>query len=345
MNKRTHRPPVFTLLLSLFLSLVTGNTAAAQHYKVIILETMAVPVILEHSRAVLDHLQHSNLAAQNDLEIVLLKAEGSYRHGREALKAELERSPTDCVVTLATLASKAAKELLEGTSTPMVFGAVSDPVGAGLIKEVGKPTGSNITGLVHSIHRETQLSFMRRIWGDSSPLPITLGIVQSDYTSTMDNLHKFEKLAAASGDFVILYQMVPYRDMPENLDVMLQGVVTGVRELEEQVDLWWQLAGALAETPKLTETVLGNSRKPIGYGNTMDSVRLGALFTITPDFEASGREIANQVIAILEGESAGNIPPDIPQNFQVGINLTTALKHGLLIPPDILNLAGKSVFH
>jgi hypothetical protein len=31
--------------------------------------------------------------------------------------------------------------------------------------------------------------------------------------------------------------------------------------------------------------------------------------------------------------------------FNLGINLETAVKYGIVIPPDILNLAGDNVYH
>ncbi len=55
------------------------------------------------------------------------------------------------VVTNATLASQVARRVLEGSGTPMIFMTVSDPVGAGLIREIGVSTGTFVTGRVHTI--------------------------------------------------------------------------------------------------------------------------------------------------------------------------------------------------
>jgi len=79
-------------------------------------------------------------------------------------------------------------------------------------------------------------------------------------------------------------------------------------------------------------------------GQKMESVKLGALLHITPDLEAGGREAAKMVDAILKGADPGKIPVKPPAKFQLGINLTTALKLNIVVPPDILGLAGNHVY-
>jgi putative ABC transport system substrate-binding protein len=79
-------------------------------------------------------------------------------------------------------------------------------------------------------------------------------------------------------------------------------------------------------------------------GQTMDSVKMGALMHITPDLEAGGREAADFVASILAGTDPGIIPVTAPARFQLGINLTTALNLNIVVPPDILALAGDHVY-
>ncbi len=79
-------------------------------------------------------------------------------------------------------------------------------------------------------------------------------------------------------------------------------------------------------------------------GNNKASVQQGALLHITPDIEASAREAAIFVDAILKGANPGKIPITPPAKFQIGINLSTALKLDIVVPPDMLDLAGDHVY-
>src|SRR5213593_1622423 len=62
--------------------------------------------------------------------------------------AELVRLKVDVIVTVATPATLAAKQAT--AVTPIVFAAVSDPVGTGLVASLARP-GGNITGLANQV--------------------------------------------------------------------------------------------------------------------------------------------------------------------------------------------------
>ena len=100
----------------------------------------------------------------------------------------------------------------------------------------------------------------------------------------------------------------------------------------------------MGELNEYTRLLLNHSAIPIAIGQSLESVKLGALLNISPDLEASGREAARLVDAILKGTDPGEIPVTPPAKFQLGINLTTALKLNIVVPPDMLELAGEHVY-
>jgi len=65
----------------------------------------------------------------------------------EAIAAELVRLRVDVIVTASTPASLAAKRAT--SLIPIVFAAVGDPVGSGLVASLARP-GGNMTGLSSS---------------------------------------------------------------------------------------------------------------------------------------------------------------------------------------------------
>jgi putative ABC transport system substrate-binding protein len=60
------------------------------------------------------------------------------------LAAELVRTQPDVIFAVGTPAAQAAKQATE--TIPIIFGRISDPIGAGLIPSLARP-GGNITGV------------------------------------------------------------------------------------------------------------------------------------------------------------------------------------------------------
>ena len=249
------------------------------------------------------------------------------------------------MVTNATLASQVAAPILAEAKIPQLFFTVSDPVGAGLIEEIGVPTGANITGRVFTLPRETKLEMVMRLVGQKiSGRPVRFGFIHADYSSARGDLEMLAAEGRRRGDAVFRGRAVPYRKVPDGLPEMMADVTNAVRALEDQVDFWFEPSGPLGELPAYTRILLEISEKPVAFGTHLESVRMGALLHLTPDMEQSGRETAALADAILNGRPPGEIPATPPSAFQLGVNLGTALKMGIVIPPDILALAGEDVF-
>jgi putative ABC transport system substrate-binding protein len=100
----------------------------------------------------------------------------------------------------------------------------------------------------------------------------------------------------------------------------------------------------LGETIEYTRTLLADSEHPIAFGTKLSSVKMGALLHVTPDWEASGRETAAIAHAILKGADPGTIPVTPPETFLLGLNLATALELDLIVPPDLMQLAGPHIY-
>ena len=91
-------------------------------------------------------------------------------------------------------------------------------------------------------------------------------------------------------------------------------------------------------------SVLEHSNAPIVFGTKLDSVKKGALMHITPNLKASARESALIADRILKGKNPGQIPITAPFKFDLGLNLATALKLKIVIPPDIFKMAGENIY-
>ena len=91
------------------------------------------------------------------------------------IAAEFVRLKVDVIVTVATLSTLAAKQ---ATSViPIVFAAVSDPVGTGLVTSLTRP-GGNVTGLSNQAVDPAgkNLEFLREVVSDLRRLAIMANV-------------------------------------------------------------------------------------------------------------------------------------------------------------------------
>lgn len=332
-------------LLFICLFLIPQYSFSAGLKRVVLLETMPVPVVLKHSEWFILQLKELGYEDGKNLDLQVLKAEGDRGRAEKLLRESLVQKRPDIVVTNATLATQAALKVLKGTDIPILFMTVSDPVGAGIIDEIGKPTGKNITGKVHMIKRETRIKMaIGMVKGKFPERSVRIGFIHSSYPSAMGDIRELIKASQFDQRIIFLPYQLEYKRMPEGLAPMLENVRKGVEELHSKIDFWWEPSGPLGEVERYTETLMKHSDKSVLMGTKLAAVKMGALLHLTPSVEGSGREAAKIADAILKGADPGKIPVGPPASFDIGINIKTALNLGIVVPPDILKLAGDNVF-
>lgn len=335
----------FLLILTLLLTAIQLSASEIRAKRVVLLQTMSVLPVLNHSREFVSHLENLGYMQGNNLDLTILNAEGERSKAEELLREELANGSVDLVVTSATLASQVAHKLLADSNIPQIFFTVSDPVGAGLVPVLNRPNENKITGKVHSVPRSTKIEMILRLLSiKTSSKPIRFGFIYSSYPSSVGDFHLLQEAATSIPEVEFIPFKVKYSAMEDGLDEMLTGVKAGIKELNGRIDYWFEPAGPLGETKEYTRVLRDSSNHPIIYGTNLESVRHGALIHITPQDAATGYEAAQLAVAILQGRFAGDFPVTAPKNVDLGINLATALKMGIVVPSDLVELAGKNLY-
>src|SRR6266542_2957084 len=134
------------LILVAMMLLAVGVTAQAQQpariHRIGILSPVSGSVFPARVEAFRQRLRQLGYVEGKNILIEYRYAEGK-RERLPDLAAELVRLKVDVIVTAGPGVSAAKKA---STTIPIVFGAASDPVGAGLVSSLARP-GGNITGL------------------------------------------------------------------------------------------------------------------------------------------------------------------------------------------------------
>ncbi|BHH85581.1 ABC transporter substrate-binding protein [Desulforhopalus sp. 52FAK] len=340
---------VRTLQLLVTLMLAAGIFSSghcAEPVKVILLESMTRPLVQENSNWFLGHMRVLGYREGDNVELERLNGEGSIQKLDSLMESTLAEKRPDLVVTNATIASQVARKHLENTDIPQLFFGVTDPVGVGLITSVGIPTHSNISGIVHSPPVDTVLEFVSSFLRNNAvSKPVRIGFIHSNYPSSNKDIAHLIETVGAHKDIVFIPYKIPYLKGDSRKKEMTERAFAAAKELESEVDFWWQPRGPLGLDADFTKMLIEETSVPIIHTASIDAVRMGGLLNFGTHPEAHGRETAILADAILKGKYVGDMPVFPTSKIQIAVNLTTATKYKLVIPSEILKIAGDNIFH
>jgi putative ABC transport system substrate-binding protein len=231
-----------------------------------------------------------------------------------------------------TPAARAAKQ---ATATiPIVFPAISDPIGSGLVTAFARP-GGNATGLTF---------FTPELVGKSLEL----------LTQTVPGLRRVAALWTP-GEF----GKDAERNMLKGAEVAAQALGVQLQFVEARQasdlcrgfsDMVKARAGALTVLSGVTlllqrsgiVDLAARSRLPAVFPYR-EGVDAGGLMSYGPNVPDLYRRSATYVDKILKGAKPVDLPVEQPTKFEMVINLKTAKALGLTIPPAVLARADEVI--
>ncbi len=218
-----------------------------------------------------------------------------------------------------------------GTTIPVVFVVVSDPVGAGFVSNLSRP-GANVTGFS---------AFELTIAGKWLQLltQVTPGL--KHVSMLLD-----PKFTAFNSLWKALEEIAPQQGISAH-----PAYASSLPEIEHALEvISKQTAAGLIVTPSPVNTV--NRKRLISIANESGIpaifpfrfyVRDGALMAYGFNAADQFARAAAYVDRILKGERPGDLPVQEPRLFEFGINLRTARTMGLTVPQSLLIMADEIV--
>lgn len=290
-------------------------------------KSVAVTAIVEHPA--LDSARDGVLAALNEagyIEGKNLRWQYQSAQGNTATAAQIARKfigdRPDAIVGIAT---PSAQALVAGTRRiPIVFTAVTDPVGAQLVKS-WEATGSNVTGVSDVLELERQIELIREI------LP------QARKVGMVYNPGEANSVAVVNA----LKQLLPQYDMQllESAAPRTVDVGSAARSLVGKVDVIYTNTDNNVVSAYEALAKVGNDTKTPLIASDTDSVSRGAIAALGMDYYDLGKQTGRMVVRILEGENPGSIAPQTSENVQLFINPGAARKQGVELPPELIERA------
>jgi putative ABC transport system substrate-binding protein len=245
-----------------------------------------------------------------------------------ALIAELVKLKVDVIVTHATLNVIAAKQ---ATSViPIVFAAVSDPVGNDVVASLARP-GGNVTGLSAQISDVAgkRLELLQEIVPGLRRLAIMANL---DNPSHALETREVQAAAQALGLEAAMSDLRRTDDVASVIEV-----------LKGHADAIYVQVDPLFTTNRIRLNSLAlDAGLPTMHG-TREHVAAGGLISYGASIADMFRRAGDLVDKILRGTKPADIPVEQPTKFELAVNLKTARALGLNVPRTLVVLADEVI--
>jgi len=217
----------------------------------------------------------------------------------------------DLILSIATPTSQAAVNAT--TTIPVVFSAVTDPVGAGLVKSL-ECSGNNVTGMSDLTPVERQFELIKVI------LP------KAEAVGTIYN--------AAEANSVLTNELAKKACEKLGLKLVEATVSSSADVFLAAQSLVGRCAAVYVSTDNTTVSALdavvqatNKNRIPLVLADPT-TVNKGALLALGFNYYAHGRETAPIAVEILKGAKPSDIPVKFAKELELWVNLKTAKEIG-----------------
>ncbi|MCZ2157853.1 ABC transporter substrate-binding protein [Bartonella sp. 220] len=294
-----------------------------KHVKVAITQIMSHPAADAVRKGVEDALAESGYKQGENFEITFLSAQGNISTATQIARKFVGDKP-DVIVAITT---PSAQTMFAATKTiPIVFAAISDPVGAKIVPSLIKP-GGNVTGASDRIDIAGSLSLLREVKPDLKKLGYLYNASEANSVSTLKTL----KEEANKVGIEVIPSSAP----------KLSDVQAATRALIGKVDMVFipadnTILSALEGTVKVAQ----EANIPI-FSVDFNSIGRGPFMTKGVNFYDVGVDAGKLAVRILKGEKPGDIDVVLAANNDIRIDMKAAKKAGIVIPQAVIERATK----
>lgn len=255
-----------------------------------------------------------------NVEYIFKNAQGDNNTAASIIQ-EFKAENPDAVMAIATPVAQAAAPL--STNTPVIFSAVSDPIGAKLTTTLEKPD-KNITGTSDEIQVELILERALQINPDLKKLGV---IYNKGEANSVTNINKAKTYAKSKGIEII------------------EATISSVNEVQSAIDVLTSKCDAIfapndntvAKAMNVVGSACTKAKKPL-YVGADSMVQDGGFLSVGINYEDLGKETANMVDKVLKGTKVSDIPVKVfKDNLNIYVNEKVLNQLGIQLPESIKN--------
>ncbi|ELL0577393.1 ABC transporter substrate-binding protein [Vibrio cholerae] len=299
-------------------ALLSSQSIMAKTAKVAVSQIVEHPALDATRQGLLYGLKAKGYEEGKNLEFDYKTAQGNPAIAVQIARQFVGENP-DVLVGIAT---PTAQALVSATKTiPIVFTAVTDPVGAKLVKQLEQP-GKNVTGLSDLSPVEQHVELIKEIL----PNVKSIGVVYNPGEANAVSLMELLKLSAAKHGIKLV----------EATALKSADVQSATQAIAEKSDVIYALIDNTVASAIEGMIVAANQAKTPVFGAATSYVERGAIASLGFDYYQIGVQTADYVAAILEGKEPGSLDVQVAKGSDLVINKTAAEQLGITIPEAVL---------
>ena len=261
----------------------------------------------------------------DQLKIDFMNSEGD-QSKVATMSKQLVANGNDLVVGIAT---PAAQGLASATKDlPVIMAAITDPIGANLVKDLKKP-GGNITGVSDHNPAQQQVELIKAL----TPNVKTIGAL---YSSSEDNsktqVEEFKAYAEKAGLTVETFAVPSTNEIASTVNVMTSKVDA----------IWVPIDNTIASAFSTVVSSNQSAKKPI-YPSATAMVEAGGLASVVVDQHDLGVATGKMIAQVLKGAKTADTPVNVFSTGKSVINKKLAQELGITIPESVLKKAGQVI--
>ncbi|MDD5492568.1 MAG: ABC transporter substrate-binding protein [bacterium] len=227
----------------------------------------------------------------------------------EKILAQISAEKPDFILTLGTKATKLAQANFK--DIPIVFALVLEP------EMIEAP---NVSGVLMDIPAKLKLEYLKKIYGANKKI----GVIYSEKSSA--ELAELQQTCKELDWPLVSKKIVSEKQFPDAL-----------RNIRPQIECFIMLPDTTIYFPQSVRYLLQESIKekfPV-VGLSRFYSKDGALISFDCDYLELGRQAGEIALKIIDGAKPSDLPPVMPRQVKVSLNLAIAEKLALEIPAAI----------
>lgn len=282
-----------------------------------LLQLVSHPALDDIKKGTIDALAEEGFIDGESMTLLFQNAEGD-QNNLSTMSQMFVREDADVMIGIATPAVQALANA--STNIPIVMGAVTDPVNAGLIEDLEHP-GGNISGVSDRTPIKEQLDLMQEILPDVEKI----GII---YSTAEDNSRKQSEQAAEYMQSIGIEPVVATISSTNDLAQVATQLLT-------QVDAVWVGTDNMIASAFPTLVEIANRTKTPIFPVVDTMVEQGGLATIGLNQYNLGYLTGKMTARVLKGEKINEMPVEFPSELDLIVNEVQANKLGIHLPDNV----------
>lgn len=325
MLRASLKQTAMTIAAASALTFAVGQAAVAASVTVATTAIIEHPVIDTIRDGIRDELVARGYVLGKDLSITYENAQGSTVTAAQIARKLVGATP-DVIVPITTPSAQAVVAATD--KIPVVFSAITDPVGAKLVASMRRP-GANVTGTTDLSPIKQHLELIRKV----TPKARKIGVIYNPGEANSVSLIRLIREHGPALDLTIVEATAPKS----------AEVLSAARSLVGRVDaIYLPTDNTVISVIEAVIKVGVDNQIPVFAGDA-DSVPRGAIAALGFNYYDVGRQTGAMVHRVLQGEAPGDMPVQLPAKLELHINPAMAKKMGVAIPGDIYNATDKVV--